>query len=83
MPVLHNVRLVAANVLSVGGYSGHGVALSGFCGRLMAETVAGQAGRFDAMAALPVPNFPGGPMMRAPLLTLAMTWFSLRDRLGI
>jgi gamma-glutamylputrescine oxidase len=30
-----------------------------------------------------VPPFPGGAAFRAPLLTLAMTWYSLRDRLGI
>ena len=52
-------------------------------GRIMAEAVLGQAGRFDVMSSLPVPAFPGGAAFRAPLLTLAMTWFSLRDRLGI
>ena len=36
-----------------------------------------------AMAALPVPPFPGGPAFRTPLLTLAMTWFALRDRIGL
>ena len=27
--------------------------------------------------------FPGGTALRTPLLALAMTWFSLRDRLGV
>jgi gamma-glutamylputrescine oxidase len=35
------------------------------------------------MAALKTPNFPGGPAMRAPALRLAMTWYALRDRLGL
>jgi len=74
---------VAPNILSGAGFSGHGVALSGMAGRVMAEAVIGQTGRLDVMAALPVPPFPGGAAMRAPLLTLAMTWFALRDRLGI
>ncbi|PYE85690.1 NAD(P)/FAD-dependent oxidoreductase [Pseudoroseicyclus aestuarii] len=73
----------APNILAAGGFSGHGVALSGLAGRAMAEAVAGQAGRFDVLAQLPTPPFPGGRHARAPLLTLAMTWFSLRDRLGI
>jgi gamma-glutamylputrescine oxidase len=59
------------------------VALSGFAGKIMAEAVAGQAGRFDTLAGLNVPSFPGGPALRAPLLTLAMTWYALRDRLGV
>lgn len=74
---------VAPNMVSAGGFSGHGVALSGIAGRAMAEAVLGQAGRFDALAALPTGRFPGGAAARAPLLTLAMTWFALRDRLGV
>lgn len=73
---------VAANILSASGYSGHGVAMATLAGRLLAEAVAGQAERFDVMAAVPTYRFPGGPAMRSPLLVLAMTWFSLRDRLG-
>lgn len=73
---------LAPNVLSASGYSGHGVAMATLAGRLLAEVVAGQAERFDVMAAVPTHRFPGGPRMRWPLLVLAMTWFSLRDRLG-
>ncbi len=74
---------VAPNILSAGGFSGHGVALSGISGRAMAEAVLGQAGRFDALSLLPTPRFPGGALARAPLLTLAMTWYAMRDRLGV
>ena len=77
------VTRVAGNILSAGGYSGHGVAHSGFAGKLMAEAVRGQAERFDVFASLPVPSFPGGTMLRAPLLAAAMTWYSLRDKLGL
>ncbi len=71
------------NLLSASGYSGHGVALATLAGRVMAEAVAGQSERFDLMARLKLPAFPGGAALRSPLLVLAMTWFSLRDRLGI
>ncbi|EYD78342.1 Oxidoreductase [Rubellimicrobium mesophilum DSM 19309] len=74
---------VAPNILSGGGFSGHGVALAGISGRAMAEAVLGQAGRFDALSLLPTPRFPGGALARAPLLTLAMTWYAMRDRLGV
>jgi gamma-glutamylputrescine oxidase len=77
------LRRLAPNVLGAGGFSGHGVALSGFTGVVMAEAIRGQAERFDTLAALPQKRFPGGEAARAPLLTLAMTWYSLRDRLGI
>lgn len=71
------------NVLSASGYSGHGVALATLAGRVLAEAVAGQSARFDLFNAIPQRPFPGGPAMRWPLLVLAMTWFSLRDRLGL
>ncbi|MCF2904443.1 FAD-binding oxidoreductase [Octadecabacter sp. CECT 8868] len=77
------VTRVAPNIVSAGGFSGHGVAHSGFAGRLMAEAVRGQAERFDVFSSLPTPAFPGGTMLRAPLLAAAMSWYSLRDRLGI
>jgi len=70
------------NVLSASGYSGHGVALASMAGRILAEAVAGQNERFDVMASIPTPRFPGGVAFRWPMLVLAMTWYSMRDRLG-
>lgn len=76
----HFARL-AGNVLSASGYSGHGVAMATLGGKLMAEAIAGQAERFDVMANVPTPAFPGGASLRFPLMVAAMVWFSLRDRL--
>ncbi|NKX62860.1 FAD-binding oxidoreductase [Labrenzia sp. 5N] len=73
---------IAPNMLTAGGYSGHGVAMATLGGQVLAEAVTGTAGRFDVFEKLNVPAFPGGDRLRFPLLVLAMTWFSLRDRLG-
>ncbi|MEZ5913934.1 MAG: FAD-binding oxidoreductase [Paracoccaceae bacterium] len=72
---------VAGNVISVSGYSGHGVAMATLGGKLAADAIAGQAERFDVMAKVPTRPFPGGVALRWPLLVLGMIWFSLRDRL--
>ncbi len=74
---------VSPRILSASGYSGHGVGTATHAGRLLAEAVAGQSAGFNTMARIPTTPFPGGPRMRSPLLVLAMTWFALRDRLGI
>ncbi|TVQ29098.1 MAG: FAD-binding oxidoreductase [Geminicoccaceae bacterium] len=76
----HFARL-RPNVLSAGGYSGQGVALATFAGKLMADAVIGQGDGFDRLAALPIKPFPGGRRARWPLLALAMSWYALRDRL--
>ena len=74
------VREVMPNVISAGGYSGHGVMLSNFVGRLYAETVAGNRDRLRLFEELKIPPFPGGRRFRAPLLFLALNWYALRDR---
>lgn len=71
------------NCLSASGFSGHGLALATLAGRLMAEAVAGQAEGFDAMAAVPTRPFPGGTLLRSPLLVAGMSFYGLRDRLGL
>ena len=72
-----------ANVFSASGYSGHGLGTATHAGKLIAEAIQGDADGFDVMAAIPSQRFPGGPRMRNPLLTLAMLWYSTRDRLGL
>ncbi|WP_315918886.1 FAD-binding oxidoreductase [Mesorhizobium sp. SP-1A] len=75
------VREVMPNVISAGGYSGHGVMLSHFFGKLYAETVAGNRDRLKLIESLNIPPFPGGRSLRAPLLFLALNWYALRDRI--
>ncbi|KGF68941.1 oxidoreductase [Hoeflea sp. BAL378] len=74
------VRDVMTNVTSIGGFSGHGVMLSNYCGKLYADHVNGGSEDLEVMRNLRVGPFPGGDKLRKPLLFLALTWFSLRDR---
>ncbi len=54
------VLRLAPTIVAAGGFTGHGVALSGLCGKVLGEAILGQAGRFDTLTALPTPGFPGG-----------------------
>ena len=74
---------LAPNILTASGYSGHGVGTATHSGWLMAQAITGQDDGFDTMARIPTPSFPGGTLMRSPLLVLAMTWYAMRDRLGV
>ena len=70
------------DIYFVQGYSGHGVALSGQAGAMLARAVIGDSSQFDVMSKLTHMPFPGGPL-RTPALALGMAWFKLRDRLKL
>ena len=63
------------------GFSGHGIALTGVAGKLLAEAIGGTAERFDLFARIPHRDFPGGAALRRPALVLAMLWYRMRDLL--
>ena len=61
------------------GFSGHGLALTGLAGQLVAQAMAGDAARFDTFAGLRHRAFPGGPWLRRPALVLGMAWYRMKD----
>ena len=71
----------AQNIYYLQGFSGHGLALTGLAGRLVAEAMDGDASRFDVFARLKHRAFPGGPRLRTPALVLGMAWYRLLDLL--
>jgi len=70
-----------SNVYYLQGFSGHGLALTGLAGRVVAEAMHGDASRFDSFARLTHRPFPGGRLMRMPALVLGMAYYRLRDML--
>ena len=81
MPRQPYVREVMPGITTIGGFSGHGVMLSNYCGKLYAEDATGGSNELDHLKALKIPAFPGGARFRSPLLFLALTWYALRDKL--
>ena len=73
---------IAPNIYYLQGFSGHGVALTGIAGKLVAEAISGQAQRLDVFTKIKHHEFPGGKLMRTPALVLGMAWFQLKEKLG-
>ena len=73
---------VTPNIYYLQGFSGHGVALTGMAGKLVAKVINGQAEQFDLMTRITHHDFPGGKVLRTPALVLGMAWYRLRDALG-
>lgn len=68
------------NVFYAQAYSGHGVNATHLAARLLAEAITGQAGGgFELFARVPHLTFPGGRLLRSPLLALGMLWHRLRE----
>jgi gamma-glutamylputrescine oxidase len=73
---------IATNIYYLQGFSGHGVALTGMAGKLVAEAISGQASRFDVFAGIKHHDFFGGKLLRTPALVLGMAWYQLKEKLA-
>lgn len=75
------IQRVSPGVYAGIGYCGHGVGIATHTGKILADAIAKGDGTLDAYANLPLPPFPGGRLLRTPLLAAAMFWYGLMDRL--
>ncbi|MQT12507.1 NAD(P)/FAD-dependent oxidoreductase [Segnochrobactrum spirostomi] len=76
------VRRLSPRVTVAAGYSGKGVVIAPWCGKVVADAISGGDADLSLLARFPVLDFPGGKVLRSPLLVAAMTFYALRDRLG-
>jgi len=72
---------VAPGVRVASGYSGQGVMLAPYVGKLLADAALGEGGGVDLLSRLPTPPFPGGRLLRWPLTVAGLSWYAMRDRL--
>ena len=70
---------IGEHLLFAHGYSGQGVALATLGGRLLAEAAQGHDERFDVFARVPARAFPGGNILRKPLVAAGLFAFKVLD----
>jgi glycine/D-amino acid oxidase-like deaminating enzyme len=71
------------NVFYAQGYSGHGLNVTHWTAKLLAEVISHDSAKgFEVFKAVPHITFPGGKALRSPLLALGMLWHRLRETLG-
>jgi gamma-glutamylputrescine oxidase len=75
------VRELEPGLINASGYSGKGVVLAPYVGKVVADAIVGERAEFDMLSAIPVPRFPGGPALRTPTLMVGMSLAALRDSL--
>jgi gamma-glutamylputrescine oxidase len=75
------VRELAPGVRIAAGYSGQGVMLAPYFGKLLADATLGDGAGVARLSRLPTPPFPGGRLLRWPLTVAGLSWYALRDRI--
>ena len=75
------VRQLAPDVYTSAGYSGQGVVLAPYFGRLLARAITGDTRDVVLLGRLPTPAFFGGRALRWPALVAGLSYYALRDRL--
>jgi gamma-glutamylputrescine oxidase len=75
------VRELAPGVRIAAGYSGQGVMLAPYFGKLLADATLGEGEGVTLLARLPTPPFPGGRLLRWPLTVAGLSWYAMRDRI--
>ncbi|MEM7195635.1 MAG: FAD-binding oxidoreductase [Pseudomonadota bacterium] len=61
------------------GFSGHGMALTGYVGKLLSDACLGDHQTLDCFREIPHRTFPGGRLLRTPALVAAMSYYRMRD----
>ena len=62
------------------GYSGHGVALTGLAGRIVAEAILGNNERLAIFSKLKVPSVFGGKLVKNLALKIGVNYYRFLDK---
>ena len=80
-PRLPYLGEIAPAVWAAGGYSGQGVALAPFAGKLLAEAALGRPEQLLAFTDIRIPAVPAAPWLRRMLVGLALASGRISDRM--
>lgn len=74
---------IQPNIYHLHGFGGSGLVATAVAGRIAAEAVVGNDHNLRIMERLSHRNFPGGKLLRGPIVSIGKTWIRARDRMRI
>jgi len=75
------VREIEPGFFNASGFSGQGIVIAPFAGKALADAIGGDRRVLKLLEQFPIRRFPGGKLLRWPVLVAAMSWYALRDHL--
>lgn len=71
---------IKSNIYFAHGYSGHGVALTGLAGRIIAEAILGNDERLSVFEQLKIPSIYGGKLVKKLALKVGIPYYRFLDK---
>ncbi|WP_386698129.1 NAD(P)/FAD-dependent oxidoreductase [Lonepinella sp. MS14436] len=71
---------IAPNIYFAHGYSGHGIALTGLAGRIIAESILGDDHRLQVFEKLKIPSVYGGKLIKNLALKIGIPYYKFLDK---
>ncbi len=71
---------ISPHIYFAHGYSGHGVALTGLAGRVVAEAILGNDERLATFSKLKVPSVFGGKLVKSLALKIGVNYYRFLDK---
>ena len=75
--------LLNDNLIYAHGYSGHGLALSTFAGKLICDKISGKPDKFNFISNIKNFSILGGDLFRRPIYTSAVSFYKFQDMLKL
>ena len=75
--------LMNDNLIYAHGYSGHGLALSTFAGKLICDKISGKPDKFNFISNIKNFSILGGDLFRRPIYTSAVSFYKFQDMLKL
>ena len=75
--------LMNDNLIYAHGYSGHGIALSTYAGKLICEKISGRSEKFESISKIKNLSIFGGDLLRRPIYTSAVSYYKIHDKINL
>ena len=79
LPQMPEIRRLAKNITVAQGYSGHGMALAGLAGQIVADSIRGPTAAMALFERIEHQRFPASANLRSAIVTMGLLWYRMQE----